>query len=63
MIMTLATIKGRPIAPLPHYASFSLPIMSEQPLPYGWVQEFDPNTSHPFWVCYTSLPSHRYSDH
>lgn len=25
--------------------------MSEQlPLPYGWVQEFDPNSSHPFWV-------------
>jgi hypothetical protein len=38
--------------------------MSEQlPLPYGWVQEFDPNSSHPFWVCYTSLPSHCYSDH
>jgi hypothetical protein len=38
--------------------------MSEQlPLPYGWVQEFDPDTSHPFWVCYTYLPSHIYSDH
>ncbi|KAI0307704.1 hypothetical protein B0F90DRAFT_48884 [Multifurca ochricompacta] len=24
---------------------------SEQlPLPYGWVQEFDPSTNHPFWV-------------
>ncbi|KAF8481077.1 hypothetical protein DFH94DRAFT_737849 [Russula ochroleuca] len=22
----------------------------ELPLPYGWVQEFDPNTNHPFWV-------------
>jgi len=20
------------------------------PLPYGWIQEFDPNTNHPFWV-------------
>ncbi|KAI9460992.1 hypothetical protein BJY52DRAFT_1203671 [Lactarius psammicola] len=22
----------------------------QPPLPYGWVQEFDPNTNHPFWV-------------
>ncbi|KAH9984176.1 hypothetical protein BJV77DRAFT_1039197 [Russula vinacea] len=27
------------------------------PLPYGWVQEFDPNTNHPFWVCDMPLPS------
>jgi hypothetical protein len=33
-------------------SSLSSPTMaSEQhPLPYGWVQEFDPKTNHPFWV-------------
>jgi hypothetical protein len=24
--------------------------MSERSLPYGWVQEFDPDKNHPFWV-------------
>jgi len=30
---------------------------SDLPLPYGWVQEFDPKTNHPFWVSNTSVLS------
>jgi hypothetical protein len=33
---------------------------SDLPLPYGWVQEFDPKTNHPFWVSDTSVPSPYY---
>ncbi|KAH8982597.1 hypothetical protein EDB92DRAFT_1893789 [Lactarius akahatsu] len=37
------------------------------PLPYGWVQEFDPNTNHPFWVDTNADPpraiwTHPYED-
>lgn len=33
----------------------------ELPLPYGWIQEFDPKTNHPFWVCDVSFPSPHHS--
>jgi hypothetical protein len=26
------------------------------PLPYGWAEEFDPKSDHPFWVCDMSFP-------
>jgi hypothetical protein len=41
------------------HPTVSPPIMSSSdlPLPYGWVQEFDPNSNHPFWVCNMSVPS------
>jgi hypothetical protein len=41
-----------------HHSSLSPPIMSssELPLPYGWTQEFDAKTNHPFWVSNTSIP-------
>ena len=35
---------------------------TELPLPYGWVQEFDPKTDHPFWVRDMSFPSSFYID-
>ncbi|KAI0257663.1 hypothetical protein BJV78DRAFT_1164216 [Lactifluus subvellereus] len=39
----------------------------DPPLPYGWVREFDPSTSHPFWVDTTVDPpraiwTHPYED-
>jgi hypothetical protein len=41
-----------------YHSSLSTPIMSSDlPLPYGWTQEFDPKTNHPFWVSNTSFPS------
>ncbi|KAF8497159.1 hypothetical protein F5888DRAFT_330351 [Russula emetica] len=40
---------------------------SDLPLPYGWVQEFDPKTNHPFWVNTNAEPpraiwTHPYND-
>lgn len=57
----LLFIKG-PNRVLIQHSTLSPPIMSssERPLPYGWVQEFDPKTNHPFWVSNTSVPSPYY---
>jgi len=40
---------------------------SDLPLPYGWVQEFDPKTNHPFWINTNAEPpraiwTHPYDD-
>lgn len=45
------------------HTSFSRSTMSseELPLPYGWVQEFDPKADHPFWVCDMSFYSSNYT--